>query len=124
LNSTIRFEPKHSYFKTSFETSNNTINIPKHLANKHQTTSAYNLIKGDQLNTRLLLIDAVQKKFKDLQSILKLLLLTQIQNILENDEFKLSNSFEYFGLSYKRNIAFIYNEDVENFCKLYYRYRE
>jgi hypothetical protein len=118
--STIRFEAKHSYFKTSFETSNNTINIPKHLAYKHQTTLAYNLIKGDQLNTRLLLIDAVQIKFKDLQSNLKLLLLTQIQNILENDELKLSNSFEYFGLSYKRNIAFIYNEDVENFCKLNY----
>jgi hypothetical protein len=36
--STISFEAKHSYFKTSFETSNNTIHIPKHLANKHQTT--------------------------------------------------------------------------------------
>ena len=29
----------------------------------------------------------------------------------------ISSSFEYFGLIYKKNIAFIYNEDNENFCR-------
>ena len=29
----------------------------------------------------------------------------------------ISSSFEYFGLIYKKNIAFIYNVDSENVCR-------
>jgi hypothetical protein len=115
--STIRFEAKHSYFKTSFETSNNTINITKHLANKQQISFAYNLIQGDQLNEKLHLIDDEKIKFKNLPSHLQSLLLTQIQNLQKNDELTMSKSFEYFGLTYKKKMAFIYNEDDAIFCR-------
>ena len=115
--STIRFEAKHSYFKTSFETSNNTIKVPKHLSYKHQTTFAYNLILDDQLNTKLKLIDAIDMKFINLNNNMKLLV-SQIPSISQFDKLLIATSFEYFGSAYKKGMIFIYNEDEETFCQL------
>ena len=116
---TIRFEAKHSYFKTSFETSNNTINVPKHLSNKHQTTFAYNLIQDNQLNIKLKLHSPIDTKFSNLKSSLQQLV-TETSCISHLDSLKLANSFEYFGLTYNKNMVFIYDEDDETFCRFDY----
>jgi hypothetical protein len=115
--SSIRFEAKHSFFKTSFETSNNTINVPKNLSNKHQTMFAYNLIQDDQLNTKLILLKAETIKFSQLKNNRKLVL-SKIESICDQDTLDISSVFEYYGYVYKSGMVFIHNEEDVNFCKL------
>lgn len=113
--SSIRFEAKHSFFKTSFETSNNTINVPKNLSNKHQTMFAYNLIQDDQLNTKLILIKSETIKFSQLENNRKLVL-SKIESICDQDTLDISSIFEYYGYVYKSGMVFIHNEEDVNFC--------
>lgn len=47
---TIRFEGKHSYFKTVNKISHNYINIPKTIARKHQINLCYRLLQENLLN--------------------------------------------------------------------------
>jgi hypothetical protein len=114
--SSIRFEATF-IFKTSFETSNNTINVPKNLSNKHQTMFAYNLIQDDQLNTKLILFKAETIKFSQLKNNRKLVL-SKIESICAQDTLDISSVFEYYGYVYKSGMVFIHNEEDVNFCKL------
>ena len=47
---TLRFEGKHSYFKTSHKISHNNINVPKTIAKSHQIYSCLNLLNSNQLS--------------------------------------------------------------------------
>ena len=50
---TLRFEGKHTFFKTAQRTSHNYKNIPKTLAKQHQVTLANCLMNSNLLNKKL-----------------------------------------------------------------------
>ena len=63
---TLRFEAKHSFFKTVQRVSHNHKNIPLTLAKKHQICFATNLITSNLLNKVYDVIDGVELKINEL----------------------------------------------------------
>jgi hypothetical protein len=61
--STIRFEAKHSYFKTAAKTAHNWINVPKTIARQHQIILANNLIYSNHINEKIIIKDLVISNF-------------------------------------------------------------
>jgi len=99
---TLRFEGKHTFFKTAQRTSHNYKNIPKTLAKQHQISLANNLINSNLLNKELIIINGKDFKASDLNPKLKFLL-KEILKLSEDDNINIASEIEYYGQLYKKN---------------------
>ena len=99
---TLRFEGKHSFFKTTHRVSHNYKNIPKTISKQHQISLANSLINSDLLNKELLILDGKEITVKNLNADLKFTL-KKITNLIDTDNITIAKKIEYYGQLYKRD---------------------
>ncbi len=99
---TLRFEGKHTFFKTAQRTSHNYKNIPKTVTKKHQISFANNLMNSNLLNKECLVIDGKEISVKNLNTSVRICL-AEIVDVSEDDQITIANEIEYYGQNLKKN---------------------
>jgi hypothetical protein len=99
---TLRFEAKHSFFKTAQIASRNHKNLPSKIAKKHQISFANNLMNANLLNQDYLVLRGTDLKVKDLNNELKAGL-NEVCELYDDDLITLAKELQYFGQIYKKN---------------------
>ena len=101
---TLRFEGKHTFFKTAQRTSHNYKNVPKTLAKQHQITLANCFINSNLLNKELIIINGKDILACNLNQNLKFIIREQLKIVLSDDDnVNIASDIEYFGKLYKKN---------------------
>ena len=116
---TLRFEGKHSYFKTSHKTSHNNINVPKTIAKSHQIFSCLNLITQNQLKQRIEIIKGYECCYSQLKEEVRGCL-SVLKKLKPESKLNVAKEIKFFGLIYSEHMVVTNNSDngVSNFYKI------
>lgn len=110
---TIRFEAKHSFFKTVAHTIHNNINLILSVARKHQIKSCLNCLTNDFLNNEIEILDAHETNYNTiLGDELKLIIKEKFQETSEQlNNFNQNVIFSFYGQIIKKDMCLIINKN-------------
>ena len=108
---TLRFEGKHSYFKTAHKVSHNNINVPKTIAKSHQIYNCLNLLSQNQLKDRIEIIKGYECCFSQLKSTYRKCL-SILQQFKPEDKLNIAKEIKFYGLVYRENMVVTVNSDI------------